>query len=203
MHMHERIRSGEFMVNFRFKSKAIDPEAFGRYRRELDEKKAAFKAAALEDVGLTGKPYADKLFARAWEQGHAFGYAEVYDALIDIAEFFAFADDKPRPKVAVKVTDPDKMINWLSIVEETDAAVVLHGDMNRPGKRAEVVAGEKNTFVLCNEIDGKKHRATIEFVGLSPDMFDIHAAVGRYSLFIVLINRSRLVNDRKVYLRLD
>ena len=45
-----------------------------------------FKADALEAVGLTGHPKADKAYAFAWELGHASGYSEVFSYLQDIAD---------------------------------------------------------------------------------------------------------------------
>jgi hypothetical protein len=57
-----------------------------RYR-EIEQKLAAtFKADALEVAGLTGHPKADKVYSKAWENGHAYGYSEVLIHLLDLSE---------------------------------------------------------------------------------------------------------------------
>ena len=47
-----------------------------------------FKHDALDDVGLLNHPKADKIYAKAWEDGHASGLHEVYQELCDLAELF-------------------------------------------------------------------------------------------------------------------
>lgn len=39
-----------------------------------------------KDLGIEGNPKADKLMAIAWEQGHAYGYNEVYIHACDLVE---------------------------------------------------------------------------------------------------------------------
>jgi len=58
------------------------------YREESNRLERLFKIEALEEVGLSDHPKADKIFAYAWEQGHAYGYSEVFIHLRDIAELF-------------------------------------------------------------------------------------------------------------------
>jgi hypothetical protein len=45
-----------------------------------------FRTDALEEVGLTGHPKADKAFAYAWEQGHSDGYPEVFNVLLEVVD---------------------------------------------------------------------------------------------------------------------
>ena len=45
-----------------------------------------FKADALAAVGLDGHPKADAAFDKAWSEGHAFGYNEVFKELRELAD---------------------------------------------------------------------------------------------------------------------
>lgn len=47
-----------------------------------------FKRDVISDFGLAGHPKADRIFAKAWESGHAYGYPEVYSHFADLAELF-------------------------------------------------------------------------------------------------------------------
>ena len=58
---------------------------FNKRTRELEDQ---FKHDALDDVGLLGHPKADKIYNKAWEDGHASGLHEVYQELCDLAELF-------------------------------------------------------------------------------------------------------------------
>jgi hypothetical protein len=70
-----------------------DIEAYERakyaYNNEQGRLHAKFKADLEEEHGLVGHPKADKLFSKAWEDGHYAGYAEValkYDDLVDLVK---------------------------------------------------------------------------------------------------------------------
>jgi hypothetical protein len=45
-----------------------------------------FKADALEELGLTGHPKAEKLFEKAWEKGHSDGLYSVYEWMETLKE---------------------------------------------------------------------------------------------------------------------
>lgn len=45
-----------------------------------------FRSDAIEAVGLTGHPKADKVYAYAYQQGHSAGFSEVFNILQDVAE---------------------------------------------------------------------------------------------------------------------
>lgn len=57
-----------------------------KWHAEQSRLGALFKLEALEDVGLTGHPKAEKAWALAWENGHSGGYSDVYSLLVDYAE---------------------------------------------------------------------------------------------------------------------
>lgn len=50
------------------------------------ENEFEFKSALLEELGLTNDPKADELYELAWEEGHAYGYSEVYSCACDMIE---------------------------------------------------------------------------------------------------------------------
>ena len=71
----------------------VHEKAMKAYKKETDKYHAEqtrlevlFKQDALEDVGLTGHPKADKAWALAWENGHSGGYPDVYSHLLEYAD---------------------------------------------------------------------------------------------------------------------
>ena len=69
-----------------------DLKAEERKRRAADQERqneldAQFRAEALKDVGLANHPKKDAIFARAWEEGHSGGYADVLCELEELAQF--------------------------------------------------------------------------------------------------------------------
>jgi hypothetical protein len=44
-----------------------------------------FRADAIEAVGISGHPKADRAYALAWQQGHSYGLHDVLCALVDLA----------------------------------------------------------------------------------------------------------------------
>lgn len=49
-------------------------------------KQQEFQVDAIEEVGLTGHPLAERAFGYAWDEGHYAGFPEVYSKLTRIAE---------------------------------------------------------------------------------------------------------------------
>ena len=63
-------------------------EKLQAYNKETNRLMAEFKHDALDDVGLLNHPKADKIYAKAWEDGHASGLYSVYQELCELAELF-------------------------------------------------------------------------------------------------------------------
>ena len=61
-------------------------EAMKDYRREGNRLMEQFKTDVLEEVGLTGHAKADKIYAKAWEDGRSEGLQVVLLNLEDLAE---------------------------------------------------------------------------------------------------------------------
>ena len=67
-------------------------EARRKYSEETERLTVLFEVDALREVGLTfgpnheAHPAAQRAFDYAWEQGHAYGYSEVFNHLLQIAE---------------------------------------------------------------------------------------------------------------------
>lgn len=57
-----------------------------RYNADLCRRHSEFKHDALEELGITNHPKADKLFELAWSEGHSSGYHEVWNIMITWAE---------------------------------------------------------------------------------------------------------------------
>jgi len=63
-----------------------NPEGFGAYSKVEDGLIAKFKADALEEVGLTDHPKADRIWDKAWDERADEGIWEVFDELEELAD---------------------------------------------------------------------------------------------------------------------
>lgn len=70
----------------------IEKEKYDEKRKAYDEEdyrlEQEFKKNALEEVGLTNHPKADKIYAYAWQEGHSSGFSEVFNTLLELSELF-------------------------------------------------------------------------------------------------------------------
>lgn len=78
---YEKITYGYFENKVPYDTKNPEP-----YRKEQERLDNMFKQMALADVGLAEHPKADKIYWKAWEDGHANGYHEVYNYLLSYAD---------------------------------------------------------------------------------------------------------------------
>lgn len=76
----------KYKTKLPYAPRSKDPAMCEAYMKDQARLEAMFRTDALEAVGLTTHPKADKAFAYAWEHGHASGYSEVFIHLQDIAE---------------------------------------------------------------------------------------------------------------------
>lgn len=53
---------------------------------EMARLDAEFRAAALQECGLTGHPKADQAYALAYQYGHASGYSDIWTHLSEFAD---------------------------------------------------------------------------------------------------------------------
>lgn len=58
------------------------------YRNGANASIKLFKTEALDDVGLLNNSKADKIFNKAWNDGHSMGLREVYIELCKLSELF-------------------------------------------------------------------------------------------------------------------
>lgn len=76
-------------------------DAYGAETARLTE---VFRQDLFEDLGITNHPMRDKLFSKAWEDGRAHGFSEVYHCacnLIDLIEL---------PKGSILITPADILL---------------------------------------------------------------------------------------------
>ena len=89
MSIYESIEAGIYKNPNPYPADIKDPKArkvkLILYYQKEAECKEMFKKDALEDLGLSNHPKADKLFDIAWERGHASGYQSVWSVMIDLA----------------------------------------------------------------------------------------------------------------------
>ena len=57
------------------------------YTAEEQRLMGQFYADALEESGLEKHPKSNIIYSKAWEDGHSGGYSEVFNKLLDLAEF--------------------------------------------------------------------------------------------------------------------
>lgn len=64
------------------------------YNAESCRLNAKFEEDALAEVGLANHPKKSLIFSRAYADGHAYGYSEVFNKLQDLADFVAELEAK-------------------------------------------------------------------------------------------------------------
>src|SRR5688500_9034239 len=64
---------------------AAERRAYSEHQRAIDE---MFYIDICEDLGLDpSKESSQKVFSKAYDDGHAYGYTEVYSKMVDLVEF--------------------------------------------------------------------------------------------------------------------
>lgn len=71
----------------------VDEEGLRVARRAYGEETARltaqFKADLFEDLGISDHPMREKLYSKAWEDGHSAGFSEVYNVASDLVDLIA------------------------------------------------------------------------------------------------------------------
>lgn len=101
--------------------------------------------------------------------------------------------------MTAEVTDPDGMIASLSVVHETPELLVIYGDMNGRGKRADVYWLDDHTMQIRSDPDRGSYVATVKLYGLPTDPLIVADGVSRYTLFVVVISRAALSRGAELY----
>lgn len=57
------------------------------YTAEEQRLMGQFYTDAIEEAGLSNHPKSAVIYSKAWEDGHSGGYSEVFNKLLDLAEF--------------------------------------------------------------------------------------------------------------------
>jgi len=79
-HFEDRINAGEFANNVPYSKETREA-----YREEERRVTQLFREEALKDVGLDDYKLKDRVFGKAWSDGHSSGYMEVYFHLVELA----------------------------------------------------------------------------------------------------------------------
>lgn len=64
------------------------------YREEEIRLTKQFYDDAIKEAGLSNHPKKDIIYSKAWEDGHSGGYSEVFNKLLDLAEFVEKLESK-------------------------------------------------------------------------------------------------------------
>ncbi len=88
MDIHEKIKSGYFKNKLPYATHKADKVVNTAYNAEERRLDALFKKEALAEVGLGKHPKKDKIYAKAWEDGHSSGYYEVWACLQGLVDLF-------------------------------------------------------------------------------------------------------------------
>lgn len=86
MDIHQKVINGTYDNKLIYASKKADEVTWQAYKDESDRLYNQFKADALESVGLTNHPQSEKVWHKAWEDGHSSGYYEVLIKLEELTE---------------------------------------------------------------------------------------------------------------------
>lgn len=91
--IHEKLRDGDYETKLEYVSykRRNEPDYLAkREARAADSARLMdeFKRDALAEAGLTDHPKADRIYAYAWQEGHAYGCSEVLSHLMDLADLF-------------------------------------------------------------------------------------------------------------------
>ncbi len=88
MTIRDKINNKYYETSVPYVPRKEDVKKYIAYYDDQNRLDAEFREDALKEVGLSKHPKKDKIFARAWQSGHANGYSEVYSHLSDLAELF-------------------------------------------------------------------------------------------------------------------
>ena len=94
MTIYEKISNGYYDTKLPYVTYNKDKKANIAYHNDQNRLVELFKKDALKEVGLANHPKSDKIYAKAWENGHSAGYNEVLNHLKDLAELFEDELDK-------------------------------------------------------------------------------------------------------------
>lgn len=78
----------EMLANVPNKVKELRKKEEAKYANEGNRLYLLFREDALEEAGLTYLPedFQGRLFDKAWEDGHSYGYSEVFNYLLGLAD---------------------------------------------------------------------------------------------------------------------
>lgn len=85
MDIHQKVINGDYDNKLAYAPKKENEVTWQSYRTEEGRLYNQFKADALESVGLTDHPQSEKVWRKAWEDGHSSGYYEVLIQLEELA----------------------------------------------------------------------------------------------------------------------
>lgn len=108
--------------------------------------------------------------------------------------------EKKIMSITATIDDPNKMICSISVVHESPEMVIIAGDMNGNGKRAEVRSLESNCWQLDSDRDRGVFKARITLNDIPIEAFvEVHAEIGRYTLFIILVSTKSVAEAKEIY----
>lgn len=93
MSMYQKQVSDYYANKLPYVTRRTDKVVYEAYRAEEVRLYNSFKEEALEDVGLENHPKKELIFSKAWADGHANGYHEVFVHLVDLTDFVRNLED--------------------------------------------------------------------------------------------------------------
>ena len=91
--IHEKLNERAYTNQLPFVRRSVDEAGWRKYQAESKRLHDLFKADALEEVGLTGHPKAEKAFDFASDDGHGSGLQDVLYHLSRFAELLLDDND--------------------------------------------------------------------------------------------------------------
>lgn len=114
-------------IEYAFREKVLDEAAFDAARKAYMAAEAAaldrFKEDLFADLGISDHPLREKLFSKAWDDGHSSGYSEVHNCALNLVELFEL------PAGAVLVTKDAVISGGVLSIAAQKAAEKLAGEL--------------------------------------------------------------------------
>lgn len=86
MDIYEKLRTDYYKTKLPYAPRSKDLKVWEAHMADSRRLNEEFKRDALEEVGLTDHPKAEKAWSFAWEEGRSAGRSEVFGYLDRIAE---------------------------------------------------------------------------------------------------------------------
>lgn len=69
-----------------YSDRITNPEGYAAYTKDCSDKIDKFKKDLFDELGIANNPKREKLYAKAYQMGHAYCYSDIYGYACDLVE---------------------------------------------------------------------------------------------------------------------